>query len=513
MPRNAEIPANADPTNFDMGICSRADHPLPDSAQFCGMFKTPTLRNVAIRKVFFHNGKMKSLREVLHFYNTRDTQPELWYPTVNGVVQKFDDLPAQYQANIDPQGPLDGRPAGSQPPMTEQDLDDLEAFLDTLTDADVVNQVPAAAGPYPRSGRAGPRLRSARDCAAGSGTFETRPIKKTRPGGPGSRFARSERADLLTVGEQAGAVVRVAAGGQGRRQIATPLSRRRRPRCARLAGSSHDNRAIPRISRDGMYDAPEEAMNRRIIRRRVWTVVLASGLAPACGGGSPPQTALPPVCTAAPLSSDVVLPDQLSPAQGSVTGSELTARLCDGGASASMYRTSATTSPPNQLQLSIDSFSSDPTMDFDVALPTDATKLQLAVVIGPSAAEAGTYTETTSTCGLIDLCAFFPVPASATCVNEGDVCSPGCTFDASGTTCVPVAPETCWRASAAPCGGGVWPTAGSWRLTLSSVAPYSDTYGYELWVTHGSLDATVVKIDSTGAIATPTSTATLSLSF
>jgi cytochrome c peroxidase len=141
VPRNPEIPANADPGYFDMGICSRLDHPLPDSAQYCGMFKVPTLRNVAIRKVFFHNGKMKSLREVLRFYNTRDTQPELWYPVVNGVVQKFDDLPAQYRANIDTQAPLDGRAAGSQPPMSEQDLDDLEAFLNTLTDADVVNQV------------------------------------------------------------------------------------------------------------------------------------------------------------------------------------------------------------------------------------------------------------------------------------------------------------------------------------------------------------------------------------
>jgi cytochrome c peroxidase len=141
VPRNPEIPANADPSYFDMGICSRADHPLPASAQYCGMFKTPTLRNVAVRKVFFHNGKMKSLREVLRFYNTRDTQPELWYPLVNGVVRKFDDLPPQYQANIDTQAPLDGRPPGSEPPMSEQDLDDLEAFLRTLTDADLVNQL------------------------------------------------------------------------------------------------------------------------------------------------------------------------------------------------------------------------------------------------------------------------------------------------------------------------------------------------------------------------------------
>jgi len=41
------------------------------------MFKTPTLRNVATRNVFFHNGAMRSLKDVIHFYNTRDTNPEL----------------------------------------------------------------------------------------------------------------------------------------------------------------------------------------------------------------------------------------------------------------------------------------------------------------------------------------------------------------------------------------------------------------------------------------------------
>ena len=33
-----------------------------------------------IAKVFFHNGQMKSLRDVIRFYNTRDTNPELWSP-------------------------------------------------------------------------------------------------------------------------------------------------------------------------------------------------------------------------------------------------------------------------------------------------------------------------------------------------------------------------------------------------------------------------------------------------
>lgn len=98
------------------------------------MFKTRTVRNVATRHVFFHNGRFKTLHDAIRFYNTRDTQPELWYPVVHGVPQKFDDLPAAHQSNIDTQMPLDGRARGSTPPMTEQEMEDLEAFLGTLTD-------------------------------------------------------------------------------------------------------------------------------------------------------------------------------------------------------------------------------------------------------------------------------------------------------------------------------------------------------------------------------------------
>jgi cytochrome c peroxidase len=134
VPRNRSIPRNRDLHYFDLGICNRSDHPVPANEKYCGMFKTPTLRNVATRKVFYHNGQIKSLKEAIRFYNTRDTDPQLWYPTVNGVVQKLDDLPPQYRGNLDKQAPLDGRERGSQPPMTEQEMDDLEAFLNTLTD-------------------------------------------------------------------------------------------------------------------------------------------------------------------------------------------------------------------------------------------------------------------------------------------------------------------------------------------------------------------------------------------
>ena len=139
VPRNAAIPANNDPLYFDMGVCGtlRTDHKpaAPNAANsFCGMFKAPTIRNVSTRTSFFHNGVMHSLEQVIRFYNTRDTQPELWYPTTGGQakakndadfptyglittqytggkVQKYNDLPAAYLPNIDTQLPMDGRAA------------------------------------------------------------------------------------------------------------------------------------------------------------------------------------------------------------------------------------------------------------------------------------------------------------------------------------------------------------------------------------------------------------------
>ncbi|MES2264897.1 MAG: cytochrome c peroxidase [Pseudomonadota bacterium] len=138
VPRNADIPANRAAGYADLGICERADHPRASNAQYCGMFKTPTLRNVATRSVFFHNGQLKSLADVISFYNTRDTEPQRWYPTVRGVVQKYNDLPPRYRANLDRQMPLDGRKPGSAAPMSQQDMQDLEAFLRTLTDRDLL---------------------------------------------------------------------------------------------------------------------------------------------------------------------------------------------------------------------------------------------------------------------------------------------------------------------------------------------------------------------------------------
>jgi cytochrome c peroxidase len=98
------------------------------------MFKAPTLRNVALRNTFFHNGVFRSLREVLEFYVQRDTNPEKWYPRkADGSMLKFDDLPPQYHDNVNIEPPFDRRP-GDEPALSDAEIDDVIAFLQTLTD-------------------------------------------------------------------------------------------------------------------------------------------------------------------------------------------------------------------------------------------------------------------------------------------------------------------------------------------------------------------------------------------
>ena len=98
------------------------------------MFKTPSLRNVALRKSFFHNGVFHDLRQVLEFYVERDVRPEKWYPrNADGSIRKFDDLPARYHENINIEPPFDRKP-GDAPALSSAEIDDVIAFLRTLTD-------------------------------------------------------------------------------------------------------------------------------------------------------------------------------------------------------------------------------------------------------------------------------------------------------------------------------------------------------------------------------------------
>ncbi len=149
VPRNPEIQANAAPGYYDMGLCGplRIDQAAQaGQSQNCGLFKTPTLRNVATRGVFFHNGRFHSLREALRFYVRRDTDPRLWYPvSAAGTVNKFDDLPLTLRKNIDMIDEPLTRTEGTAPAWSDAEIEDVIAFLETLSDQDV-ERVPAAKG-------------------------------------------------------------------------------------------------------------------------------------------------------------------------------------------------------------------------------------------------------------------------------------------------------------------------------------------------------------------------------
>jgi cytochrome c peroxidase len=128
VPRNRALAANARSDYYDLGLCGPVRTDLRLQTQYCGMFATPTLRNVATRHRFFHNGRYRSLREVIDFYNFRAVAPQKIYP--NGVP---DDLPAAYRRNLDRTAPFDRKP-GDKPPLSVREENALVAFLRTLTD-------------------------------------------------------------------------------------------------------------------------------------------------------------------------------------------------------------------------------------------------------------------------------------------------------------------------------------------------------------------------------------------
>jgi len=133
VPRNPAIVRNQDPAYFDLGLCERAE--LASRSDLCGAFKVPSLRNVAKRQAYFHNGRFTTLKDAITFYVQRDTNPEQWYPlNADGSVNKFDDLPPQYQLNVNTVEVPYNRPLGGVPALSDAEVDDVIAFLQTLSD-------------------------------------------------------------------------------------------------------------------------------------------------------------------------------------------------------------------------------------------------------------------------------------------------------------------------------------------------------------------------------------------
>ena len=131
VPRNAALAANRDPQFFDLGLCGPKRSDLAAERQYCGFFKTPTLRNVARRRAFFHNGRYQTLEAAVRFYLDRDRGP-----LADGATERYDDLPPALRANIDRSAaPFNRRPSEA-PALSESELRDLLAFLRTLDDAD-----------------------------------------------------------------------------------------------------------------------------------------------------------------------------------------------------------------------------------------------------------------------------------------------------------------------------------------------------------------------------------------
>jgi hypothetical protein len=65
------------------------------------------------------------------------------YCLCGGHVERYDDLPAQYQDNVNREPPFDRKP-GEAPALSKDEIEDVIAFLKTLTDADLAGTLASA---------------------------------------------------------------------------------------------------------------------------------------------------------------------------------------------------------------------------------------------------------------------------------------------------------------------------------------------------------------------------------
>jgi len=109
LPKNTEYPLSLqDPSLIDLGLGG-----VLNVAAEEGKFKTSNLRNIALTAPYMHNGLLKSLKDVVHFYNTRDVAG-LWpAPEVSQNVN------TQLLGNLG---------------LTDAQEDDIVAFMMTFSD-------------------------------------------------------------------------------------------------------------------------------------------------------------------------------------------------------------------------------------------------------------------------------------------------------------------------------------------------------------------------------------------
>jgi len=126
-PRNTRLATRDE----DRGLCERTDQDNPsNSNEWCVSFRTPSLRNVALRKSFMHNGAFTNLRDVVSFYATRASNSMRWYPSGT----PFDDTPQAYRGLIGASVVPYNRTPAEGPALSDPEIGAIVAFLGTLTD-------------------------------------------------------------------------------------------------------------------------------------------------------------------------------------------------------------------------------------------------------------------------------------------------------------------------------------------------------------------------------------------
>ena len=75
VPRNPEILANRAHDYYDMGLCGPLRRDQSDQSKFCGLFKTPTLRNVAMFVGLGNHGGGPAFEPVVKFVNRYRAAP------------------------------------------------------------------------------------------------------------------------------------------------------------------------------------------------------------------------------------------------------------------------------------------------------------------------------------------------------------------------------------------------------------------------------------------------------
>ena len=119
-------------SDFDLEAEGVAEHPLlteADAGDGRFRFRTPSLRNVALTAPYMHNGVLATLKDVLQFYdNGRSENPNV----LNDRGGRRGDGVARLSGSF--------RRVDN---MSEQEMEDIVAFLESLTDSNFDRTIPA----------------------------------------------------------------------------------------------------------------------------------------------------------------------------------------------------------------------------------------------------------------------------------------------------------------------------------------------------------------------------------